>query len=77
MNAMVLIGVMACSFAGEDKLVQRLDADFRPWWPATPIACSFVRPHECWKIPRPAAAGGSRMPRRSFGRPAARQQFPS
>ena len=28
MNAMVLIGLMACSFAGEDKLVQRLDADF-------------------------------------------------
>jgi hypothetical protein len=28
MNAMILIGVMTCSFAGEDKLVERLDADF-------------------------------------------------
>jgi hypothetical protein len=28
MNAMILIGVMACSLAPEDKLVERLDADF-------------------------------------------------
>ena len=28
MNAVFLIGIMACSIAGEDKLVDRLDADF-------------------------------------------------
>jgi hypothetical protein len=34
----------------------------RPWWPKTPIAGRFARPHACWKNSTTAAAGAPHRP---------------